>query len=96
MIEHLVLFRFNADVGAEHVTKTAAALAALTAAIPEIRELSAGPNFSPRGQGYQLGLRVLFADKAALSVYQTHPAHVAVVKTYVAGRAELVVCDYER
>ncbi len=96
MVEHLVMFKFKADVPAAEIEAAAAALRALSDKIPGVIHLTAGMNFTERAQGAQLGLVVRLKDKAALDVYSNHPAHRAVVDTLIKPKvATIVALDYE-
>ena len=96
MIEHLVLFRWNADASAEAVTRVMEELRALKGQIPGIRDLTCGENFSPRSQGFTHALAVRLEDRAALEAYGPHPAHQRVVQEFIAPiRADTLALDYE-
>lgn len=96
MIEHLVLFKLRSDADADAGERVLAALVALPAAIESIRELSCGRNVSERGGGYDLALRVQFADWAGLEAYLPHPAHQAAVAQVIRPVVEeVLVADYE-
>lgn len=43
--------------------------------IPQVLESWVGRNESPRGQGYEMGGGMKFADKAAYETYEAHPVH---------------------
>ena len=43
--------------------------------IPGLVETFVGINISPRGQGYELGGVMKFADQSALDNYGAHPVH---------------------
>lgn len=47
--------------------------------IPGLLETWVGENFSPRGQGYELGGVMKFADRASLDAYGPHPIHQALL-----------------
>jgi hypothetical protein len=95
MIEHIVLFKAKPDAPAEALDAMMTALRGLKTQIPGILDLSTGVNFSARAQGYTHGLVVRFADRAALDVYQPHPAHQDVVVRHVRPNTEAVLAlDY--
>ena len=96
MVEHLVLFKWKEGISAEILAEIYKALSGLKEQIPGILELSVGPNFSDRSQGFDAGLRVLFDNRASLDSYGPHPAHQAVVQSLILpNRTELIVLDYE-
>ena len=96
MIEHIVLFKWQPDASPEAIASVMDGLKGLKAKIPEIIDLSCGDNFSERGQGFQHGLVVRFADTEALKSYQAHPAHQEVVEQLIKPiLTEILAVDYE-
>lgn len=59
----------------EQRAKIVLAIKKLQHEIPEVLETWVGRNDSPRGQGYELGGVMKFADKAACERYGAHPVH---------------------
>ena len=95
MIEHLVLFRSKESCTEETRNKIVAEARTLKSHIPELLYMSAGINWSERGDGYQLALVGRFQDKATLDIYQKHPAHQAFVNEWVKPHIEKVIAiDY--
>lgn len=68
-------FRFKAGVTEEQKERIVAEIRKLREEIPGIIEAWVGRNDSPRGQGYELGGVMKFADKAACEMYGAHPVH---------------------
>jgi hypothetical protein len=68
-------FRFKPAVTGEQKDKIVTEIRKLRDEIPGILETWVGRNDSPRGQGYELGGVMKFADKAAYEAYGTHPVH---------------------
>jgi len=96
MVEHVVCFKLKPGTTPEQETELLRLIYEMKETIPTVVELSAGRNFSERGQGYGIGLRVLFHDRAGLDVYATHPGHQP-TKDFVKGIGEsTLVMDYER
>lgn len=97
MVEHLVFFHKRPDVTPELEQRFIAGLRGLKGKVPGIIELSCGLNITPaRGQGYELAVRVLLQDRAALEGYGPHPEHEK-VKVLVPQYADnVIVVDYER
>jgi Stress responsive A/B Barrel Domain len=75
MYIHMFAFRFKAGVTDEQKDRIVAAIGKLRDEIPGILETWVGRNDSPRGQGYELGGVMKFADKAAFEAYGAHPVH---------------------
>jgi hypothetical protein len=75
MYIHMFAFRFKPGVTDEQKDRIVAAIRKLRDEIPGILETWVGRNDSPRGQGYDLGGVMKFADKAACEAYGAHPVH---------------------
>ena len=75
MYIHMFAFRFKAGVTEEQKERVAAEIRKLRSEIPQVLESWVGRNDSPRGQGYELGGVMKFADKAACDAYGAHPVH---------------------
>lgn len=99
MIVHLVFFRFaeNADgrTAAENMEQVKAKLEALPVAIPELRELSCGPDESRTPASFDFGLYTTFASWEDLETYRVHPAHQAVVELIKVVTTDRAVVDFE-
>lgn len=94
-VEHFVAFKFKQEISQARRAEHLAGLRGLHGKVPGILRLSAGENFSPRGKGFDLGLIVTFADRAALKTYADHPEHVAVGKPLIADCEDVLAVDYE-
>jgi hypothetical protein len=75
MYIHMFAFRFKAGVTAQQKERIVSEIRHLQSEIPEVLETCVGMNDSPRGQGYELGGVMKFADKAACETYGAHPVH---------------------
>src|SRR5436853_5094762 len=96
MVEHIVLFKTTEEATPEQRHRAMEALKGLKEKIPGIVDLSVGLNFSPRNQGYDIGLVVRFADRAALETYLPHPAHRGCVDEFITPiKQDAIVVDYE-
>jgi hypothetical protein len=93
MIEHLVFLKLN-DEGS-NIDKVISALVALKGKVPAIEEISCGRNFSDRSKGFNVGLRVVVKNEAAIDEYRLHPLHVDVLNNIIKPVLEdMIVCDY--
>ena len=96
MIVHQVLFDFKPEVTESDLKDIQRELLALENKIPEIKEISCGPNFSNRSDGYNYGLLVKVDSRDALAVYAEHEAHQKVVNEVIRPRlARIIAVDYE-
>lgn len=75
MYTHIFAFRFTVGVTEEQKERIVAAIRKLQEEIPQMLESWVGRNESPRGQGYEMGGVMKFADAAACEAYGAHPAH---------------------
>jgi Stress responsive A/B Barrel Domain len=75
MYIHIFAFRLKAGVNEQKKNEIFEAVRALRHEISEVQESWVGRNESPRGQGYELGGVMKFADAAAFERYNAHPVH---------------------
>ena len=75
MYIHMFAFRLKPGVTEEQKRKIVTEIRKLKSEIPEVLESWVGRNDSPRGQDYELGGVMKFADKAACEAYGAHPVH---------------------
>ena len=75
MFIHMFAFRFKPGVTDQKKAEIVAAIQNLQKEIPGILETWVGRNVSPRGQGYELGGVMKFAESAACDRYGAHPVH---------------------
>ena len=90
MIEHIVLFRFKDETSQMAKAKIVEELLALRGKVPSIKDITMGPNFCDRNQGYQYGLVVRFDDRQGLDLYAVHPEHQRVIQDFI--RPLLYIC----
>jgi stress responsive alpha/beta barrel protein len=83
MFRHVVLFRWTEDVTDEEKTTVEERLAALPAAIPEIKEYHYGPDTGINDGNYDFAIVADFADRADYVTYRDHPMHRAAVDEYI-------------
>lgn len=79
MYIHMFAFRFKPNVTAEQKQHILAEIRKLQGQIPGLLETWIGQNTSPRGQGYELGGAMRFADEASFLAYGPHPVHQKLV-----------------
>lgn len=94
MYIHMFAFRFKPAVTEEKKNEIVAAIQNLRNEIPEILESWVGRNSSPRGQGYELGGVMKFADAASCDRYGAHTVHQKLL-TWLMPLIEPVEVDFE-
>jgi Stress responsive A/B Barrel Domain len=75
MYIHMFAFRWKPSVTPDQKQRVITEIRKLQGQIPGLLETSVGFNASPRGQGYELGGVMKFADQSALETYGSHPVH---------------------
>jgi hypothetical protein len=75
MFIHMFAFRWKPGVTDDQKQCVVSEIRKLQGQIPGLVETSVGINISPRGQGYELGGVMKFADQSALDRYGAHPVH---------------------
>ncbi len=84
------------ETGRDGKAETArkAEIRGLQGKIPGLVETAVGVNISPRGQGYEFGGVMKFADKASLDSYGPHPVHQELV-SWLMPLIEPIEVDFE-
>jgi quinol monooxygenase YgiN len=95
VIQHIVLFRLNADQDEAVIAEHMAAFEALVDIIPEIMQLEVKRDLVGRPVSCHFGLVSQFADMDALRRYQQHPEHVAAFEELKPHLDHMLVLDYE-
>lgn len=75
MFIHMFAFRWKSSVTGDQKQSVISEIRKLQGQIPGLLETSVGVNTSPRGQGYELGGVMKFANQSALEAYGSHPVH---------------------
>ncbi len=94
MYMHMFAFRWKPGVTQEQKIRVQVEIRGLQGQIPGLLETAVGMNISPRGQGYDLGGVMKFADKAALESYGAHPAHQKLL-SWLMPLIEPIEVDFE-
>jgi len=63
--------------------------------IPAVVDISAGKNFKNTGHGYQYGVIMTYADKAAQRSYIEHPLHKELRDEIKNMNVAMMALDYE-
>jgi len=75
MFIHIFSFRWKSGVTGAEKQRVFHEVGGLRTKIPGILDSAVGFNTSPRGQGYEFGGVMKFADRAAYDAYSAHPVH---------------------
>jgi len=95
MIKHVVCFKLK-DSSVESKEKAKEVLLSMKGKVDLIKDIEVGVDFLSSPRSYDVILTVTLEDKTALDLYQNHPYHCDVVKTYMhAVRESSVAVDYE-
>jgi hypothetical protein len=94
MLVHMFAFRWKPGVTQEQKNRVLAGIHGLQGQIPGLLETTVGLNISPRGQGYELGGVMKFADKASLDGYGAHSAHQKLL-TWLMPLIEPIEVDFD-
>jgi hypothetical protein len=94
MYIHMFAFRWKPGVTPEQVQRAKSEIHGLQGQIPGLLETAVGVNISPRGQKYEFGGVMKFADKKSLESYGSHPVHQALLK-WLMPLIEPIEVDFE-
>jgi hypothetical protein len=83
MIRHVVMFRWSEGVDEAHVAATTAAFATLPGQITVIRSYAFGRDLGVAPTNFDYAVTGEFESLADFIAYRDHPAHQALVQTYV-------------
>ncbi|MCU1320693.1 MAG: Stress responsive alpha-beta barrel protein [Acidobacteriaceae bacterium] len=75
MFIHMFFFRWKPDVSEQQKQRVFTEISVLKDQIPGILDSAIGFNTSPRGQDYEFGGMMKFADRATFEAYNAHPVH---------------------
>ena len=94
MYIHMFAFRWKPGVTNEQKSRALSEIRALQGRIPGLLETHVGFNISPRGQSYELGGVMKFADKKSLDEYGPHPVHQKLI-AWLMALIEPIEVDFE-
>ena len=96
MFRHVVMFKWNDDVDADHVDAVGVALDTLVASIPQVVEYNHGPDVRLTDGNYDYVIVGEYASVDDFVAYRDHPDHQAFVQRFIAGRiAARAAVQYE-
>jgi hypothetical protein len=83
MFVHIFGFRWRPTATDADKARAKKEILAFGGVIPGLTAVHAGPNLSPRGQGYDFAGLMTFTSREAADAYTTHPAHQALLQWLV-------------
>jgi len=96
MIVHIVMFAFKEEKKQVNIIQAKQMLENLMGAVPTLRSIDIGLNFSDEERAMDLSIITTFENKEALSQYATHPEHLKVVDFIKNVVNSSKVVDYEK
>ena len=100
MIKHIVFWRLKADLPAAEreaaLQRIKQGFEALAGKIPGLAKIEIGFNYGVSAEASDIALYTEFVSKEALTGYETHPEHLALVPMVREVRTEKRVVDFER
>lgn len=94
MLTHIVSFKYKSDTSTSQRQEHRERLRALST-LDVVVNLLVGEDVVRSPRSYDTGLIITFADRAALDVYQHHPAHVPVAQFGASLSDHIVSVDFE-
>ena len=83
MIRHIVLLTLKADAPSDAAETIAGELRGLVGLVPSIRDYQAGVDLGLAPGNATVAATATFDDEAGYLEYRDHPAHRAVIQTYI-------------
>ena len=96
MIVHIVLFQFKEENKKANIIQAKQLLENLMGAVPSLRSIDVGVNFSTEERAMDLSIITAFESKEDLNAYAEHPEHLKVVDFIKTVVAYSKVVDYSR
>ena len=96
MVVHIVTFKFKEENKKANIIQAKQMLENLMGAVPTLRSMDVGINFSPEERAMDLSIITAFESKEGLEAYAIHPEHVKVVDFIKSVVEYSKVVDYER
>ena len=95
MVIHIVLFKFKEENKQPNIIQAKQMLENLMGAVPTLRSIDVGVNFSKESRAMDLSIITTFESKVALEAYNGHPEHLKVVEFIKQVVDYSKVVDYE-
>jgi len=96
MVVHIVTFKFKEENKKANIIQAKQMLENLMGAVPTLRSIDVGVNFSTEERAMDLSIITVFESKEGLDAYAIHPEHLKVVE-FIKGVVDYSkVVDYEK
>jgi len=96
MVIHIVTFKFKEENKQANIIQAKQMLENLMGAVPTLKSIDVGLNFSKEERAMDLSIITIFESKVALEAYAIHPEHIKVVEFIKSVVEYSKVVDYER
>ncbi len=96
MVVHIVTFKFKEENKKPNIIQAKQMLENLMGAVPTLRSIDVGVNFSTEERAMDLSIITVFESKEGLDAYAIHPEHLKVVDFIKTVVEYSKVVDYER
>ncbi|BAF72825.1 Dabb family protein [Sulfurovum sp. NBC37-1] len=96
MIVHIVMFKFKEENKKANIIQAKQMLENLMGAVPSLRSIDVGVNFSEEERAMDLSIITSFEGREGLDAYAIHPEHLKVVDFIKEVVEYSKVVDYHR
>lgn len=96
MVVHIVTFQFKNENKKANIIQAKQMLENLVGAVPSLRSMDVGLNFSTEERAMDLSIITAFESKEGLDAYAIHPEHVKVVNFIKTVVEYTKIVDYQR
>ena len=96
MVVHIVLFQFKDAHKKANIIHAKQMLENLMGAVPTLRSMDVGVNFSTEERAMDMSIITTFESKEGLDAYAVHPEHLKVVDFIKTVVEYSKVVDYEK
>ena len=96
MVVHIVLFKFKEENRQTNMIQAKQMLEDLMGAVPSLRSIDVGINFSKEERAMDMSIITSFESKEGLEAYAVHPEHLKVIDFIKQVVEYTKVVDYER
>jgi len=96
MVVHIVTFQFKEENKKANIIQAKQMLENLMGAVPTLRSMDIGLNFSTEERAMDLSIISVFESKEGLNAYAVHSEHLKVVNFMKTVVEHSKVVDYER